>query len=174
MQRHSPSHPGIAVSIPPPAPKPNIRLIFSTTPAEGCVPMHEHAGPTHAIGSSTGDPFEVALFLLSGGTTGMPKLIPRTHADYLYNARESRVATGLTSESRILLALPAEHNFPLACPRLLGALLVGARTFFSQSTDAAYLADTIEREQITHLPSVPALALALLDLPQSSHSKLAS
>src|SRR5579871_4769304 len=33
------------------------------------------------------DPFDVALFLVSGGTTGLPKLIPRTHADYLYNAR---------------------------------------------------------------------------------------
>src|ERR1700685_3367995 len=151
-----------------------LRIILSTTPAEGCVSMHEHAGPSHAIGSSIGDPFEVALFLLSGGTTGTPKLIPRTHADYLYNARESAIASGLTSESRILLALPAEHNFPLACPGLLGALLVGARTFFSQSTDATYLADTIEREQITHLASVPALALVLLDLPQSSHSKLAS
>jgi 2,3-dihydroxybenzoate-AMP ligase len=151
-----------------------LRVILSTTPADGCVSMHEHAGPSHAIGSSTGDPFEVALFLLSGGTTGMPKLIPRTHADYLYNARESASATGLTSESRILLALPAEHNFPLACPGLLGALLVGARTFFSQSTTAADLADTIEREQITHLPCVPALALAFLDLPQSSRFKLAS
>src|ERR1700689_3267758 len=151
-----------------------IRLILSTTPAQGCVSMHEHAGPSHAIGSSTGDPFEVALFLLSGGTTGMPKLIPRTHADYLYNARESAAATGLTSKSRILLALPAEHNFPLACPGLLGALLTGGRSIFSQSTKAADLADTIEREQITHLPCVPVLAIALLELPQSSRSKLAS
>jgi 2,3-dihydroxybenzoate-AMP ligase len=151
-----------------------ISIILSTTPADGCFSMHEHAGPTHAIGSSRGDPFEVALFLLSGGTTGMPKLIPRTHADYLYNARESAAATGLTSKSRILLALPAEHNLPLACPGLLGALLTGARSIFSQSTKAADLADTIEREQITHLPCVPALAIALLDLPQSSRSKLAS
>ena len=31
-------------------------------------------------------PSDLALFLLSGGTTGLPKLIPRTHDDYLYNA----------------------------------------------------------------------------------------
>ena len=48
---------------------------------------------------------------------------------------------GLTSESRILIALPAEHNFPLACPGLLGALLTGARTLFTQSTKAADLAN---------------------------------
>src|SRR5271155_530489 len=151
-----------------------LRVILSTVGADGCVSMHEHGGASRAIGSSTGDPFEVALFLLSGGTTGMPKLIPRTHADYLYNARESAAATALTSDSRILIALPAEHNFSLACPGLLGALLAGARTCFSQSTDAAYLTDTIERERITHLPCVPTLALALLDLPQSSRAKLAS
>ena len=150
------------------------RLILSTTPAAGCVSMHEHAASSRPIGSSAGDPFDVALFLLSGGTTGAPKLIPRTHADYLYNARESASATGLTSESRILIALPAEHNFPLACPGLLGALLTGASTFFTQSTKAAELANIVERDRITHLPCVPALAIALLDLPQSSRISLAS
>jgi 2,3-dihydroxybenzoate-AMP ligase len=136
--------------------------------------MHERARSSCSIGTSGSDPFDIALFLLSGGTTGMPKLIPRTHADYLYNARASAAATGLKSESRILIALPAEHNFPLACPGLLGALLTGARTFFTQSTRAADLANTIEREQITHLPCVPALAIALLDLPPSSRAQLAS
>jgi len=150
------------------------RLILSTTPADGCISMHERAASSYSIRSSTGDSLDVALFLLSGGTTGMPKLIPRTHADYLYNARESAAATGLTPESRVLIALPAEHNFPLACPGLLGALLSGARTIFSQSTKAIDLAHVIERERITHLPCVPALANALLDLPQSSRAALES
>jgi 2,3-dihydroxybenzoate-AMP ligase len=152
---------------------PSLNFIFSTVPAEGCISTDE-APDSRTIGSSDGDPFDVALFLLSGGTTGMPKLIPRTHADYLYNARASAVACGLTSESRILLALPAEHNFPLACPGLLGALLTGARAFFTQTTKAAELASIIERERITHLPCVPALAIALLNLPESSRGSLSS
>ncbi len=153
---------------------PILKSILSTAPAPGCVAMHEGGDSPRWNRSSTGDPFDVALFLLSGGTTGMPKLIPRTHADYLYNARASAAVTGLTSDSRILIALPAAHNFPLACPGFLGALLIGARTVFSQSTKAADLADIIERERITHLPCVPTLALCLLDLPQSSVAKLAS
>ena len=154
----------------------NTRLILSTTPAAGCVSMREDCDSPRTIGSSStsGDPFDVALFLLSGGTTGLPKLIPRTHADYIYNARASAAATGLTSESRILIALPAEHNFPLACPGLLGAMLTGACAVFTQSLKTADLANVIDREQITHLPCVPALAIALLDLPQSSHGALAS
>jgi 2,3-dihydroxybenzoate-AMP ligase len=150
------------------------RLILSTAPADGCVSMHAHGDSSLAIGSSTLDPFDVALFLLSGGTTGMPKLIPRTHADFLYNARVSAVVSGLTSGARILIALPAEHNFPLACPGLLGALLTGAHTSFSQSTKAADLAEIIERERITHLPCVPTIALSLLALPESTRTKLAS
>jgi 2,3-dihydroxybenzoate-AMP ligase len=153
---------------------PLMKTILSTAPSGGCVSMREASGAPIGLGSSAGDPFDVALFLLSGGTTGMPKLIPRTHADYLYNAHESAGVSGLTSESRILIALPVEHNFPLGCPGFLGALLSGAKTVFSQSTKAADLADIIERERITHLPCVPTIALALLDLPQLSHSQLAS
>lgn len=150
------------------------RLILSTTPADGCISMHDRGASSRSIGCSASDPFDVALFLLSGGTTGMPKLIPRTHADFLYNARVSAAVSSLTSDARILIALPAEHNFPLACPGLLGALLTGARTSFAQSTKATDLAEIIERERITHLPCVPTIALSILALPQSSRVKLAS
>jgi 2,3-dihydroxybenzoate-AMP ligase len=153
---------------------PVLKSIFSTTPRIGCVWLRERDAGSHQIGSSKSDPFDVALFLLSGGTTGIPKLIPRTHADFLYNAREAAMVCGLTIESRILLALPAEHNFPLACPGLLGALLTGARAVFCQSTKPAELARVISREQITHLPCVPAIAIALLDLPQSARADLSS
>ncbi len=153
---------------------PALKSIFSTTPSAGCVSLRELGAGHHQIGSSVHDPYDGALFLLSGGTTGMPKLIPRTHADYLYNARESAMVSGLSNESRILIALPAEHNFPLACPGLLGALLTGARTVFCQSTKPADLAQIISRERITHLPCVPAIAIGLLDLPASARAELDS
>jgi 2,3-dihydroxybenzoate-AMP ligase len=148
---------------------PNVQSIFSTAPADGCVALGGGESPTPAAFETDclGDPFEVALFLLSGGTTGLPKLIPRTSADYLYNAREATRICGLTSESRLLIALPAEHNFPLSCPGLLGALLTGATAIFSQSTNATDLAETIRRERVTYLPCVPALAISLLALPES-------
>src|SRR5437870_5536711 len=41
------------------------------------------------------DPADVAFFLLSGGTTGMPKLIPRTHDDYAYQLRATAEALGI-------------------------------------------------------------------------------
>ena len=70
-----------------------------------------------------GDPFDVALFLVSGGTTGLPKLIPRTHADYLYNARVMNEVCELDSSTVFLVAIPVSHNFGLAAPGLMGTLL---------------------------------------------------
>jgi 2,3-dihydroxybenzoate-AMP ligase len=145
---------------------PAMQTIFSTDAAAGCISLHERAPSPIAIGSGSGDPLDAALFLLSGGTTGLPKLIPRTHADYLYNARSAAAVCGLEGDAKILLALPAEHNFPLACPGLLGALLAGATGVYSQSTRADDLAKVIAREGITHLPCVPTIASALLDLPE--------
>ncbi len=57
-----------------------------------------------------------ALLLLSGGTTGTPKLIPRRHADYSYNFSASAELCGISQQSVYLAVLPVAHNFPLACP----------------------------------------------------------
>jgi mycobactin salicyl-AMP ligase len=77
------------------------------------------------------DPGAPALLLVSGGTTGLPKLIARTHDDYLYNAVTCAQAYSMTSADTYLVALPAGHNFPLACPGLLGSMTVGAPTVFT-------------------------------------------
>ena len=59
----------------------------------------------------------VAVFLLSGGTTGLPKLIPRTHADYLLQfGWVSGDVAGFDADTVYLVAVPISHNFPLACP----------------------------------------------------------
>ncbi|WP_319451814.1 MULTISPECIES: (2,3-dihydroxybenzoyl)adenylate synthase [unclassified Mycobacterium] len=99
-----------------------------------------------------------ALLLVSGGTTGAPKLIPRTHDDYWYNFSASAQLCGLTADDVYLVALPAAHNFPLACPGLLGAISVGATTVFTTdpSPEAAFA--TIARHGVTMTALVPALA----------------
>lgn len=75
---------------------------------------------------------DTALLLLSGGTPGTPKLIPRTHTDYAYNATESARLCGLSRESVYLAALPVAHNSPLACPGILGTLSVGGRVVMAR------------------------------------------
>jgi mycobactin salicyl-AMP ligase len=104
------------------------------------------------------DPSSPALLLVSGGTTGTPKLIPRTHDDYVYNATASAEVCRLTADDVYLVALPAAHNFSLACPGLLGAMTVGATAAFiaDASPEAAFAA--IARHGVTVTALVPALA----------------
>jgi 2,3-dihydroxybenzoate-AMP ligase len=101
---------------------------------------------------------EVAVFLLSGGTTGLPKLIARTHDDYAYNARASAELCGLDEEAVYLTALPAAHNFPLACPGILGTLLSGGRVVLLASPEPERAFAVIAREGVTVTAAVPAVA----------------
>ncbi|MBL7497663.1 AMP-binding protein, partial [Frankia sp. CN7] len=127
----------------------------------------EAAGPAGAsppgarapdAGAPRQDPAGVALMLISGGTTGKPKLIPRTHRDYAYNARASAAVAGLAAADVYLAALPAAHNFPLACPGILGTLGAGGTVVLaaSASPDVAFRLIAAERVTVTAL--VPALA----------------
>ncbi|ORV36265.1 (2,3-dihydroxybenzoyl)adenylate synthase [Mycobacterium conspicuum] len=113
------------------------------------------AGDPPTVVADTASP---ALLLVSGGTTGASKLIPRTHDDYVYNATASAQLCGLTEDDVYLVALPAAHNFPLACPGILGAMTVGATTVFGSdpSPEAAFA--TIQRHGVTVTALVPALA----------------
>ncbi|MBP2320376.1 2,3-dihydroxybenzoate-AMP ligase [Kibdelosporangium banguiense] len=106
---------------------------------------------------------DVAVFLLSGGTTGLPKLIARTHDDYVYNARRSSEMAGVDADTVYLVSLPAGHNFPLACPGILGTLLAGGRVVTLPSPEPAKAFATIAAEGVTHTAVVPAVAGRWLD-----------
>jgi salicylate---CoA ligase len=88
----------------------------------------------------------------------LPKLIARTHDDYAYNARASAELCGLDAHSVYLGTLPASHNFPLACPGILGTLLAGGRVVMLPSPEPERVFATIEREGVTVATAVPAVA----------------
>jgi 2,3-dihydroxybenzoate-AMP ligase len=120
-------------------------------------------GPQRLPAADTPGPRDVAVFLLSGGTTGLPKLIARTHDDYAYNARQSAALSGVDSDTRYLVCLPAGHNFPLACPGILGTLLAGGRVVMATSPRPDRSFALIESQGITHTAAVPAVAIAWLE-----------
>ncbi|MFF2118562.1 (2,3-dihydroxybenzoyl)adenylate synthase [Kitasatospora sp. NPDC058184] len=102
---------------------------------------------------------DVAFFLLSGGTTGQPKLIPRTHTDYAYNLRASAELCGLDRDTVYLTALPVAHNFALGCPGVLGTLHAGGRVVLTTDPSPDQAFALIEREGVTMTALVPPLAL---------------
>jgi 2,3-dihydroxybenzoate-AMP ligase len=120
------------------------------------------------------DPADVALFLLSGGTTGLPKLIPRTHNDYEYNSRASGAVCGIGPDTVYLTVLPVSHNFPLASPGLQSVLQVGGRVALCDSTEPAEAFRLIEQERVTHTALVPALAIRWMDAPERKDFDLSS
>jgi len=97
------------------------------------------------------DPDEVALMLLSGGTTGLPKLIPRTHNDYVCNCKLSGRVSGINSQSVFLAVLPLAHNYTLASPGILSTLSCGGTVVIAPDTSSETAMNLIEREKVTHV-----------------------
>ena len=111
------------------------------------------------------DPEDPALFQLSGGTTGVPKLIPRTHNDYVYNSKMAASVTGVGPDKILLDVLPLAHNLPLACPGLQGFLLHGGKVVLANTTRGQDIFPLIERHRVTHIYVVPALLIRWINDP---------
>jgi 2,3-dihydroxybenzoate-AMP ligase len=104
-------------------------------------------------------PSDVALYLLSGGTTGLPKLIPRTHRDYVCNLKVSAAVTGLGPGSTYLAAMPVCHNFALGCPGVLGTLAAGGSVVLTEARLVGESMELMAAEQVTITAAVPGLAI---------------
>jgi 2,3-dihydroxybenzoate-AMP ligase len=111
---------------------------------------------------------EVALMLLSGGTTGVPKLIPRTHNDYVYNCRQCGRVAGFGPDTVFLAVLPMAHNYTLGCPGVFGALAWGGTAVIAPDTSADTVFGLIAREQVTVVSAAMPLAVNWLagDAPE--------
>lgn len=102
---------------------------------------------------------EVAVLMLSSGTTGLPRLIPRTHDDYAYTAIASATVAGVDAATVYLVTLPAGHNLPLGCPGLLGTLIAGGRVvMLAGDPDPEVAFAAIAAHAVTHAAVVPAVA----------------
>ncbi|WP_009480680.1 (2,3-dihydroxybenzoyl)adenylate synthase [Rhodococcus sp. JVH1] len=113
---------------------------------------------------------DVACLLLSGGTTGLPKLIVRTHDDYVYNVLRCNDVTEFDSDTVYLGTLPSSHNFPLACPGILGALFAGGRTVMLPSPAPERALRTIDAEGVTVATVVPAVAQTWIEHQREHHT----
>lgn len=118
---------------------------------------------------------EVAFFNLSGGSTGTPKLIPRTHNDYYYSVRESVKVCKFTKETRYLCAIPAAHNFPMSSPGALGVFVAGGQVIMANDPSAQSCFPLIERHKVNVAALVPpAASLWLHEVMAKGKAPLAS
>lgn len=152
---------------------PAVRHVVVAGGAEEFVALDALAGDIAALPGDP-DPQSVAFLQISGGSTGLSKLIPRTHDDYIYSFRASNDICGITADSVYMVALPAAHNFPMSSPGFFGALHAGARVVMcpGPGPDAAF--PLIAREQVTCVGLVPPLALLWADAAAKTAHDLSS
>src|SRR5689334_4614576 len=95
------------------------------------------------------DPDDVAVFQLSGGTTGVPKVIPRLHAEYWYNAAAYARSWDWSPDTRVAHLIPVIHNAGIVCavhgPHSAGGCLVLG------TPDLAGSLPLMAREGVTHV-----------------------
>ncbi|MBT2469489.1 AMP-binding protein [Streptomyces sp. ISL-66] len=134
-----------------------------TTDTSGChyFPLASiDSPPEPALAQSAG---EVAFFLVSGAATGAPKLVPRTHNDYAYQARAAAELVSLTENDVYLAALPAESNLAFGGPGIVGTLTFGGTVVLTQDPGPAECLAAIERERVTVTSAAPAVVRRWLD-----------
>jgi 2,3-dihydroxybenzoate-AMP ligase len=128
---------------------------------------HQHVLPTI-------NPNEVAFFQLSGGSTGTPKLIPRTHNDYLYSVIASAEICGVNRDTRYLCALPCAHNFPLSSPGALGVFYAGGTVVMAADPSPMVCFPLIEKHHITMSGLVPTALTMWIDQAKQTPFNLSS
>ncbi|SDP94236.1 2,3-dihydroxybenzoate-AMP ligase [Lentzea jiangxiensis] len=139
----------------------SVRHVFVDGEPAGSTQLEPDFGPDPAPVEI--DPTDPALFLLSGGTTGVPKLIPRTHQDYLCGIRASSAALLDHLDPVYLAVNPVAHTAALGCPGVLGTLLAGGTAVLATTRRPAELFELIERERVSLTTLVPPLVRTWVD-----------
>ncbi|MEM9209140.1 MAG: AMP-binding protein, partial [Pseudomonadota bacterium] len=149
-------------------------VITVGTTAPGCAAFDAFRPDPQLLPDDVGQSTDVALMQISGGTTGLSKLIPRTHADYLYSCRASADICGLDANTVYLGVLPVAHNFPMSSPGIFGTLSAGGRVVLCTSPSPETAFPIIEREGVTMTALVPPLALLWLQAAEKKQVNLNS
>jgi non-ribosomal peptide synthetase component E (peptide arylation enzyme) len=108
------------------------------------------------------DPMEVAHMGPTGGTTGLPKVVPRTHNSLVCTMEYAAYAWEVNIHDICLLAGPIGHDLAFT-KGLCSSLFTLGKTIFLDSTEMKDVCETIQRERVTTIVWTPTLAKRLLD-----------
>lgn len=109
------------------------------------------------------DSGSLAVLQLSGGTTSIPKLIPRLHHEYWYNSTQYARSVGLREGDCVLHLLPLVHNAGIVCG-LHAAHAVGGSLAMC-AYDPEQITRLVARRAPTHMFMAPPIARMVLDDP---------
>jgi 2,3-dihydroxybenzoate-AMP ligase len=115
---------------------------------------------------------DVAHIVPSGGTTGLPKGIPRTHNDYVCNVEFKHKGWEMCTSDACLIVVPVGHN--LAVLQVVGSIFFAFKLVLLDSTKPEDICKTIQSEKITYMPTVPSLVRRIIQTPEFRNYDLSS
>ncbi len=119
------------------------------------------------------DPSEPGVMLLSGGTTGLPKAIPRTHNDYVFQWEQMADVAGVGDDWVAFPSVPIGHNASLNC--IVGAALwMGATVAVEPELKPEALMEFIEHVGGNYTLPMPTQILDILEHPDLDQYDLSS
>ncbi|MFT7722711.1 MAG: AMP-binding protein [Roseateles sp.] len=118
-------------------------------------------------------PQDVLSFQLSGGTTGVPKIIPRFHAEYLGHAAGWMRCYRIDADCRVIWSLPLLHNAGQLYA-LVPAAAFGVTTVLMPRVDIARMLELIATHRVTHALSIGPIAPQLLAYTEVARHDLSS
>jgi 2,3-dihydroxybenzoate-AMP ligase len=119
------------------------------------------------------DPMQVAHMGPTGGTTGLPKIVPRTHNDLICGSEYCARAWDMSKEDISLIAGPIGHDLSFS-KGFLSSVLTAGTTVFLDSVDLDDICRTIEKEKVTTVVWVPTLARRLVSFERLADYDLSS
>ena len=97
-------------------------------------------------------------FQLSGGTTGVPKIIPRFHAEYLaHSTAWTEKRFGMSSSSKVIWSLPLIHNAGQLFA-VIPVILRGVTAVLMPKVDVRRMLELIQEHRVSHAMSIGPVA----------------
>ena len=103
------------------------------------------------------DPMQVAHMGPTGGTTGKPKIVPRTHNSLVTGTGFCSLSWDQNIEDINLIAGPIGHDLSFS-KAFLGSVFTIGKVIFLDTTKDEEICNTIATEKVTNIVWVPALA----------------
>ena len=107
------------------------------------------------------DPMEVAHMGPTGGSTGLPKVAPRTHSSYISRAEYTARAWELCNNDTCIIIAPVGHDLPFSVG-ISPTIFTCGKLVMLDSTQPEDILSMIQKEKVTAVPWVPALASRLV------------
>lgn len=117
------------------------------------------------------DPNQIAHMGPTGGTTGAPKLVPRSHNSLVAGIQSCSVSWDQHCEDINLIAGPIGHDLSFS-KGYMGSILTHGKVVFLDSVDNKDICETIDRERVTSIIWAPTLVQRLLQYEHLDNYKL--